>query len=80
MLEKDTKLAGLYKRTGSTCSTWVVKARQKSTGRVVTLTLARTDVLTPVQARAAAKQHLASLSAGENPNETRKRKQRPSSS
>ena len=74
MLEKDTKLAGLYKRTGRTGTTWVVKARQKGIDRVVTITLGRADVLTPAQARSAAKQQLAALSAGQNPNETRKRK------
>jgi integrase len=74
MLKRDTKLPGLYLRERKSGSVWIVKAKQHGSRSVVTVTLGRTDVLTPAQARSDAKQALAALGKGENPNTIRKRK------
>jgi len=74
MLKKDSKLPGLYLRERASGSVWIVKAKLHGSRSVVTVTLGRADVLTPAQARSAAKQHLAALGKGENPNVIRKRK------
>ena len=72
---KDKSLAGLYKRVSRNQPIWAVKARQRGTGRVVTVTLGRCDLLSVNEARRDAKAALLALSKGIHPNdETRKTK------
>jgi hypothetical protein len=71
---KDTKLSGLYLRNRQGGNVWVVKAKQRGTSRVVTVTLGRADVVKVTQARDMAKPHLVALGAGEDPNLNKKRK------
>jgi len=70
-LIKDKQVNGLYKRVSPTKAVWAVKARQKGTGRVVTVTLGRCDVIGLAEARKQAKEVLAKLAGGVNPNEER---------
>ena len=72
MFTPDSALPGLYVKTLKDSSVWVVRAKQHGTRNSVTVTIGRTDVFTPAQARAEAKQALAALSRGENPNQKRK--------
>jgi integrase len=69
MFTPDKALRGLYIKQLASGSKWVVRARQRGTPNTVSVTIGRTDVLTPAQARAEAKQALAALSRGENPNQ-----------
>ena len=71
---KDTKLSGLYLRKRQGGNVWVVKAKQRGTSRVVTVTLGRADVVKVTQARDMAKPHLVALGTGEDPNLNKKRK------
>jgi integrase len=71
----DKALSGLYKRKSSTKEVWAVKARQRGTGNVVTVTLGRTDVIKPAEARRIGMDYLAQLANGVNPNETKRKQQ-----
>lgn len=68
----DKVISGLYKREGRRSSTWIVKARQRGHGKVVRVTIGRADVISVLDARAKAKQLLAQLSEGINPNEQKR--------
>ena len=68
----DTKLPGLYKRRGLV---WVVKARLKN-GPLVTCTIGKVNLYTPIKARHEATKLLAQLKTGINPNEERKKQER----
>ena len=68
----DTKLPGLYKRRGVI---WAVKARLKG-GPLITCTIGKINLFTPIKARQEAKKLLAQLATGINPNEERKKQER----
>jgi integrase len=68
---KDKSLQGLYRRNCSKADMWYVKARQ-SGAQPRTVKLGRCDVLTVNGARGRAKEVLAQLSAGINPNEVKR--------
>lgn len=66
---KDKSLAGLYKRVSRKAPTWAVKARQRGSDKVVTVTLGRCDLMSVHEARQEAKAALLTLSQGLHPNE-----------
>jgi integrase len=68
MFSRDKQLSGLYLKAGATGSVWVVKAKQRGPNKPVTVTLGRADVIKPAAARRQAKEILAQLAAGVNPN------------
>lgn len=72
---RDQILSGLYRRKSSSKEVWAIKARQRGSDNVVTVTLGRTDVIKPADARRIGKDYLAQLASGINPNETKKQVQ-----
>ena len=68
----DTRLPGLYKRRGVV---WAVKARLKG-GPLVTCTIGKVSLHTPIKARQEARKILGQLELGINPNEERKKQER----
>ena len=72
--EPDKQVSGLYKRVGSTKSSWAIKARIKG-GNPITVTLGRADVIGVQSAREKARVILAQLAQGINPNEEAREKQ-----
>ena len=68
----DTRLPGLYKRRGVV---WAVKARLKG-GPLVTCTIGKVSLHTPIKARQEARKLLGQLELGINPNEERKKQER----
>jgi hypothetical protein len=72
MFTPDPVLKGLYTKQLSTGSVWVLKAKLRGTRRTVSVTIGRTDVFNPQQARAEAKKSLAALSLGTDPNAKKK--------
>lgn len=68
MLIKDNQLPGLYQRARVSGNVWVVKAKQRGINKPVTVTLGRTDVINARDARRLAKDKLAMLAEGINPN------------
>ena len=66
---KDKSLAGLYKRVSRKAPIWAVKARQRGSDKVVTVTLGRCDLMSVHEARQEAKAALLTLSQGLHPNE-----------
>lgn len=66
---KDKSLAGLYKRASRDKPTWAIKARQRGTNKVVTVTLGRCDLMNVTEARLRAKPVLLALSQGVHPND-----------
>jgi len=68
MFVPDSQLRGLYQRERVTGNKWVVKAKQRGVNTPVTITLGRVDVIDARSARRLAKEKLAMLAAGINPN------------
>jgi hypothetical protein len=68
MFVPDSQLRGLYQRERVTGNKWVVKAKQRGVNTPVTITLGRVDVIDARSARGLAKEKLAMLAAGINPN------------
>jgi integrase len=68
MFIPDSQLRGLYQRERVSGDKWVVKAKQRGLNRLVTVTLGRVDVIDARSARRLAKEKLAMLAAGVNPN------------
>ncbi|MDA1370049.1 MAG: tyrosine-type recombinase/integrase [Proteobacteria bacterium] len=76
MFVPDSQLRGLYQRERATGNKWVVKAKQRGVNTPVTITLGRVDVIDARLARRLAKEKLAMLAAGINPNlEARKNRE-----
>ncbi len=69
---KDRIQVGLYKRTRDNGSVWAVKSRIKG-GQPITVTIGKTDLFSPQQAREHAKKILAKLAQGINPNIERRK-------
>lgn len=65
---KDSSVAGLYKRTRPSGDVWVIKSRIKG-GQPVTVTIGKVSTFKATQARSIAKEKLALLAMGINPNE-----------
>lgn len=65
---KDNSVAGLYKRTRPSGDVWVIKSRIKG-GKPVTVTIGKVSTFKVTQARSLAKEKLALLAQGINPNE-----------
>jgi len=70
----DQRLS-LYKKANKLSTKWVVKARQAKTRKVVTVTLAKVGLIPKAEVRVLAREAIAALSKGENPNEKRKEEQ-----
>ena len=68
MFVPDSQLRGLYQRERVAGNKWVVKAKQRGVNTPVTITLGRVDVIDARSARRLAKEKLAMLAAGINPN------------
>lgn len=68
MFIPDSQLKGLYQRTRTTGNKWVVKAKQRGINKPVTVTLGRVDVIPVRDARRIAREKLALLAEGINPN------------
>jgi len=68
MFVPDSQIRGLYQRERVTGNKWVVKAKQRGVNTPVTITLGRVDVIDVRSARRLAKEKLAMLAAGINPN------------
>jgi integrase len=68
MFISDSQLNGLYQRERTTGNKWVVKAKQRGINKPVTVTLGRVDVIPVREARRLAKEKLALLADGINPN------------
>jgi len=68
MFIPDSQLKGLYQRTRTTGNKWVVKAKQRGINKPVTVTLGRVDVISVRDARRMAREKLALLAEGINPN------------
>ena len=66
----------LYKKVNKLSTKWVVKARQAKTRKVVTVTLGKVGLIPKAEVRVLAREAIAALSKGENPNENRKEEQR----
>jgi len=71
---KDSVQSGLYKRARDADDVWAVKARIKG-GKPVTITIGKTSLFTPQQARNEAKKILALLAQGINPADERKKQE-----
>ncbi|CAN6132732.1 XerC Integrase [Methylophilaceae bacterium] len=71
---KDKIQAGLYKRSRSTGEVWAVKARVRG-GKTVTITIGKTELFSPQDARDEARRLLALLARGINPSEERKKQE-----
>ena len=71
----DQRLS-LYKKANKLSTKWVVKARQAKTRKVITVTLGKVGLLPMAEVRVLAREAIAALSKGENPNEKRKEEQR----
>lgn len=74
MFIPDKQLPGLYRRERTTGDKWVVKAKQRGRNVPVTVTLGRVDVIKVSDARRRAKELLAQLAEGKNPNQERQQK------
>ena len=68
MFIPDSQLKGLYQRERVTGNKWVVKAKQRGINKPVTVTLGRVDVISVREARRLARDKLALLAEGVNPN------------
>ena len=68
MFIPDSQLKGLYQRERVTGNKWVVKANQRGINKPVTVTLGRVDVISVREARRLARDKLALLAEGVNPN------------
>ena len=72
MFKPDNQVKGLYSKQLITNDVWVVKAKQRGINKPVTVTLGRVDVINVREARRLAKENLALLASGINPNQKRK--------
>ena len=72
MFTPDKQVKGLYKKQLKMNNVWVVKAKQRGINKPVTVTLGRVDVINIRDARRRAKEGLALLASGINPNQKRK--------
>lgn len=70
---KDSQVTGLYRRSTANGEKWVVSCRVKG-GNPTKVTLGLCSNLPAKEARTIAKQHLAAMAQGINPNTTRKQK------
>ena len=68
MFIPDSQLKGLYQRERVTGNKWVVKAKQRGINKPVTVTLGRVGVISVREARRLARDKLALLAEGVNPN------------
>lgn len=68
MYIQDSQLKGLYQRERTTGNKWVVKAKQRGINKPVTVTLGRVEVIPVRDARRLAREKLALLAEGINPN------------
>jgi len=68
MYIQDSQLKGLYQRKRTTGNKWVVKAKQRGINKPVTVTLGRVEVIPVRDARRLAREKLALLAKGINPN------------
>ena len=68
MFVADTQVKGLFQKKGVTGDKWVVKAKQRGINKPVTVTLGRVDVIQVRDARRLAREKLAILAQGINPN------------
>ena len=68
MFVADTQVKGLFQKKGVTGDKWLVKAKQRGINKPVTVTLGRVDVIQIRDARRLARQKLAILAQGINPN------------
>lgn len=71
---KDSLVRGLYQRVTPKSSTWAIKARRRGYSSVVTVTIGPCAVITTRAARTKAKEILAQLSEGIDPNDLRRTK------
>ena len=69
---KDPVVRGLYQRVTSKSSTWAIKARRKGFSNVVTVTIGSCAVIPTRLARNRAKEILAQLSDGIDPNDLKR--------
>ena len=72
MFKPDNQVKGLYSKQLKTNDVWVVKAKQRGINKPVTVTLGRVNVINVREARRLAKENLALLASGINPNQKRK--------
>lgn len=70
----DSQVTGLFKRPTAKGDKWVVRSRIKG-GSNTTVTIGFCSIFSVAQARALAKEHLATMAQGINPNHARKVKQ-----
>ncbi|MDA0228242.1 MAG: tyrosine-type recombinase/integrase [Proteobacteria bacterium] len=73
--QRDSTVPSLYKRPRPTGAVWAVRARQRGTGKVVTVTIGKCSLVAVQEARKIARGHLFNLSQGINPNEANRTKQ-----
>lgn len=67
--QRDSTVPSLYKRPRPSGAVWAVRARQRGTGKVVTVTIGKSSLVPVQEARKIARGHLYDLSQGINPNE-----------
>ena len=70
-MEPDHQVAGLYKRATTKGDKWVVSGRVKG-GNPTKVTIGFCAVFSAKQARTIAKQHLAAMAQGINPNQSQR--------
>jgi integrase len=70
-MEPDTQVVGLYRRSTRSGDKWVVSARVKG-GNPTKVTIGYCSLFNTSQARTIAKQHLAEMAQGINPNDAQK--------
>ena len=70
-MEPDTQVVGLYRRSTRSGDKWVVSARVKG-GNPTKVTIGYCSLFNTSQARTIAKQHLAAMAQGINPNDAQK--------
>lgn len=71
---KDSFQQGLYKRIRANDEVWAVKARPKGNNAPITVTIGKVSLFSAQEARSKAKEILALLAQGINPNQQRKEK------
>jgi integrase len=72
--QRDSTVPSLYKRPRPSGAVWALRARQRGTGKVVTVTIGKSSVVPVQEARKIARGHLYDLSQGINPNEANREK------
>jgi hypothetical protein len=70
-MEPDTQVAGLYRRPTARGDKWVVSGRVKG-GNPTKVTIGYCSIFSINQARSIAKQHLAAMAMGINPNQAQR--------